>query len=117
MAESKLLEKKGVLDVSHLRKNKCKYFSVVHATLRVPHGDVKNLIMELMFMCLDTLRGEDKSVCFLHPNDTSHNAKLRKDMPAKFQRIHADWMVFYQPIGRFKNDIKESHTRTYNISL
>jgi hypothetical protein len=38
-------------------------------------------------------------------------------MPAKFQKIHAGWMVFDQPIGRFKNDIKEGRTCTYNISL
>ncbi len=99
VAGSKLLGKKGVLDVSHLRKNKCKYVSVVHATIRVPHGDVKNLVMELMFMGLDTLRAEDKSVCFLHPNNASQKAKLRKDMPIKFQRIHVDWMAFDQPIG------------------
>jgi hypothetical protein len=63
---------------------------VVHATIRVPHGDVKNLVMELMFMGLNTLRAEDKSVCFLHPNDASQKAKSRKDIPAKFERIHAD---------------------------
>ena len=117
VAGSILLGKKGVLDVSNLRKNKCKYVSVVHATMRVPHGDVKNLAMELMFMGLDTLRAEDKSVCFLHPNEPNQRAKARKDMPAKFQKIHEEWMVFDQPIGRFKNDIKEGRTRTYNVSV
>jgi hypothetical protein len=45
---------------------------------------VKNLVMELIFMGLDTLRAEVKSVCFLHPNDPNQKAKARKDMPAKF---------------------------------
>ncbi len=117
VAGSELLGKKRILDVSHLRKNKCKYVSVVHATMWVPHGGVKNLVMDLMFMGLDTLRAEDKSVCFLHPNDPNQRAKARKDMPAKFQKIHMDWMVFNQPIGQFKNDIKEGRTRTYNVSL
>jgi hypothetical protein len=112
-----LLGKKGVLDTSLLRKNRCKYASVVYATLRVPHGDVKNLVMELLFMGLDTLRAEDKTVCFLHPNDPSQKVKSRKDMPDKFQRIHADWMVFDQPITRFKNDIREGRSRTYNVSF
>ncbi len=114
---SVLLGKKGILDATSLRKNKCKYVSVVHAPLRVPHGDVKNLVMDLMFMGLNTLRAEDKSVCFLHPNNPSQRAKARKDMPVKFQKIHEEWMVFDQPIGRFKNDIKEGHTCTYNVSV
>jgi hypothetical protein len=81
---SKLLGKKGVLDVSHLGKNRCKYVNMVHANMQVPHRDVKNLVMELIFMGLDTLRAEVKSVCFLHPNDPNQKAKARKDMPAKF---------------------------------
>ncbi len=117
VAGSSLLGKKGIIDITNLRKNKCKYVSVVHATLRVPHGDVKNLVMDLMFMGLDTLRAEDKSVCFLHSNDPNQRAKARKDMPVKFQKIHKEWMVFDQPIGRFKNDIKEGRTRTYNVSV
>ena len=112
-----LLGRKGVLDTSLLGKNRCKYASVVYATIRVPHGDVKSLVMELLFMGLDTLRAEDKTVCFLHPNDPSQKAKARKDMPDKFQRIHADWMVFDQPITRFKNDIREGRTRTFNVSF
>jgi hypothetical protein len=99
---SVLLGKKGILDATSLRKNKCKYVSVGHATLRVPHRDVKNLVMDLMFMGLDTLRAEDKSVCFLHPNNSCQRAKARKDMPVKFQKIHEDWMVFDQPIGRLR---------------
>ncbi len=117
MAGSELLGKKGILDVSHLRKNKCKYVSGVHATMRVPHGGMKNLVMDLMFMGLDTLRVEDNSVCFLHPNDPNQRAKACKDMPAKFQKIHVDWMVFNQPIRWVKNDIKEGRTPTYNVSL
>jgi DNA/RNA endonuclease G (NUC1) len=57
---------------------------MVHANMQVPHRDVKNLVMELIFMGLDTLRAEVKSVCFLHPNDPNQKAKARKDMPAKF---------------------------------
>jgi hypothetical protein len=96
---SVLLGRKGILDATSLRKNKCKYVSMVHATVRVPHGDVKNLVMDLMFMGLDTLQAEDKSVCFLHSNDPSQRAKARKDMPVKFPKIHEDWMVFTNPLG------------------
>jgi hypothetical protein len=38
-------------------------------------------------------------------------------MPVKFQKIHEDWMVFNQPIGRCRNNIKEGRTRTYNVSV
>ena len=59
-----------------------------------------------------------KSVCFLHPNDPNQRAKEAcKDMLAKFQKIHEEWMVFNQPIGRFKNNIKEGRMRTCNISV
>ncbi len=90
---------------------------MVHATLHVPHGNVKELVMELLFMGLNTLRTEDKTVCFLHPNDPSQQAKKRQDMPPKFQRIHSDRMVFDQNITRFKNDIKEGRKHTYNVSF
>ncbi len=69
VAGSKIVRKRGVLDTSLLRKKTCKYVSVVHATLWIPQGNVKDLVMELLFMGLDTLRMEDKTVCFLHPND------------------------------------------------
>jgi hypothetical protein len=73
--------------------------------------------MELLFMGLDTLRAEDKTVCFLHPNNPSQQAQKCQDMPPKFQRIHAEWMVFDQSITRFKNDIKEGCECTYNVTF
>jgi hypothetical protein len=90
---------------------------MVHATLQVPQGDIKDLIMELLFMGFDTLRAEDKMACFLHPNNPSLHAKKFQDMPPKFQRIHAEWMVFDQSIIRFKNNIKEGRKCTYNVSF
>ena len=87
-----LLGKKGLLDVSNIRKNKCKYVSVVHATLRVPHGDIKNLVMELMFMGLDTLRAEDKSICFLHPNDPNQKQRhARTCQPSSKRHTKNGW--------------------------
>jgi hypothetical protein len=44
--------------------------------------------MDLLFMGLDTIRSEDKSVCFAHPKDSGQIAKKRQNMPAKFQKIH-----------------------------
>ncbi len=73
--------------------------------------------MELLFMGLDTLQTEDKTVCFLNPNNPSQQVKKHQDMPPKFQRIHSDLMVFDQNITRSKNDIKEGHKRTYNVSF
>ncbi len=90
---------------------------MVHATLRVPQGNVKELVMELLFMCLDILRMEDKTVCFIHLNDPNQQAKKHQDMPPKFQKIHKEWMVFKQSITCFKNNIKEGRRRTYNVSF
>jgi hypothetical protein len=117
VAGSELIRQRGVLDTFKLGKKACRYASVVHATLWVPQGDVKDLTMELLFMGLDTLRGEDKTVCLLHPNNPSLHAKKQQDMPPKFQRIHAEWMVFDQSITHFKNNIKERCKHTYNISF
>ncbi len=64
VAGSELIGQRGVLDTSKLRKKACRYASVVHATLWVLQGDVKDLIMELLFMGLDTSRADDKMVCF-----------------------------------------------------
>jgi hypothetical protein len=55
VAGSELIGQRGILDMSKLKKKTCRYASVVHATLWVPQGDVKDLIMELFFMGLDTL--------------------------------------------------------------
>ncbi len=117
VAGSKLIGRRGVLDTSKLRKKACRYASMLHATLWVQQCDAKDLILELLFMVLDTLRAEDKTVCCLHPNNPSLHAKKQQDMPPKFQRIHTEWMVFDQSITRFKNDIKERHKRTYNVSF
>jgi hypothetical protein len=87
VAGSELIGQRGVLDMSKLRKKVCRYASMVHTILWVPQGDIKDLIMELLFMGLDTLRAEDKTVCFLHPNNlslhekttTGHASKVSKD--------------------------------------
>jgi hypothetical protein len=75
IAGTELIGKKGTLDTSRLRKKTSKYISVVHATLRILNGNVKELVIELLFMGLDTLQTEDKNVCFLHPKDPSQQAK------------------------------------------
>jgi hypothetical protein len=84
VAGSELIGQRGVLDMSKLRLKACRYASVVHATLWVPQGDVKDLIMKFLFMGLNTLRAEDKTVCFLHPNNPCLHAKKQQDMPPKF---------------------------------
>jgi hypothetical protein len=73
--------------------------------------------MELMFSGLDTIRTEDKTVCFVHPTNPEQYAKKRQDMPGKFQKIHKEWAKFDQPILRFKNNIKAGRKRTYNLSI
>jgi hypothetical protein len=83
----------------------------------VPSGTVKDLVMDLLFMGLDIIRLEDKSVCFVHPKDSSQTAKKRKDMPAKFPKGHKDWAEFDQGITRFKNDIKAGRKCTYTLSI
>jgi hypothetical protein len=85
--------------------------------LRVPQGKVTELITELMFDGLDILHSEDKTVCFLHPDDFGQQAKKCTDMPEKFQKIYKNWAVFNQPLSRFKNDIRENRKRTYNLSI
>jgi hypothetical protein len=64
-----------------------------------PHGDIKELVMELLFMGLDTLRAEDKTVCFLHPNDSSQQAKKQQDIPAKFQKMYTFMVPFGPPVS------------------
>ncbi len=90
---------------------------MVHVTLKVPSGTVKDLVMDLLFMGLDIIRLEDKLVCFVHPKDSSQTTKKRQDMPAKFQKVHKDWVEFDQGITRFKNDIKAGRKRTYTLSI
>jgi hypothetical protein len=58
-----------------------------------------------------------QTVCFLHPLDFNQQAKKRTDMPIKFQKIHEEWVCFDQDIGRFKNDIKEGRTCTFNVLI
>jgi hypothetical protein len=50
--------------------------------------------MDLLFMGLDTIWLEDKSVCFVLPKDSGQIAKKHQDMPVKFQKIHEDWAKF-----------------------
>jgi hypothetical protein len=94
-----------------------KYTMVVQMYIHCPSGNVKELIMELIFEGLATLHAEDKTVCFLHPLDFNQQARKHTDMPVKFKKIHEEWVCFDQVIGRFKNHIKEGRTRTYNVSI
>ena len=73
--------------------------------------------MDLIFMGLDIIWVEDKSVCFVHPKDSTQIAKKRKDMPEKFQKNHKDWVEFDKGITRFRKDIKTGRKRTYNLSI
>jgi hypothetical protein len=73
--------------------------------------------MELMFSGLDTIRTEDKTVCFVHPTNPEQYAKKRQDMLGKFKKIHKEWAKFDQPILRFKNDIKAGRKCTYSLSI
>jgi hypothetical protein len=67
-----------------------KYTMVVQVYICCPSGNVKELIMELIFEGLATLHAEDKTVCFLHPLDFNQQARKRTDMPVKFQKIHGE---------------------------
>ncbi len=60
----------------------------------MPSGAVEDLVMDLLFMGLDTIWLEDKSVCFVLPKDSGQIAKKHQDMPVKFQKIHEDWAKF-----------------------
>jgi hypothetical protein len=80
---------------------------MVHATLRILHGDVKELVMELLFMGLDTLRTEDKNVCFLHPNNPSQQAKKSdKICPPSFNKsIQIGWfLIKISPTSRMTSE-------------
>jgi hypothetical protein len=90
---------------------------VVQMNIRCPSGNVKELVMELIFEGLAILHAEDKTVCFLHPLDFNQQAWKRTDMPVKFQKIHEEWVCFDQIIGRFKNNIKERRTRNYSVLI
>ncbi len=115
---SKIIGARGVINLADMKKGKePKFISMIHASMRVPSGNVKELVMDLLFMGLDTLRAENKSVCFIHPTDSSQQAKKRQDMPSKFQKIHEDWTEFNQGITCFKNDIKEGRKQTYTLSI
>jgi hypothetical protein len=61
VASSEVVCPRGVLDLSCLPKQKePKYNSAVHVTLTVPLGTVKDFVMDLLFMGLETIRSEDK---------------------------------------------------------
>jgi hypothetical protein len=115
---TEVIRPRGVINTTRLPKNKIpKHISVIQVTLRVPLGIVKDLVMELMFSGLDTIRTEDKTVCFVHPTSPEQYTKKRQDMPGKFQKIHEEWAKFDQPISRFKNNIKAGRKCTYNLSI
>jgi hypothetical protein len=82
---------RGVLDLACLQKRKVpEHIRIVHVTLQVLSGIVKDLVMDLTFMGLDTLWAEDKSVCFIHPKDSEDsfpgNAKTCQKNSRKFMR-------------------------------
>jgi hypothetical protein len=84
-----LIPPRGILDTSKVEKVKHPlYTSIVFITLRVPQGKVTELITELMSDGLNILCSEDKTVCFLHPDDFGQQVKKRADMPEKFQKIY-----------------------------
>ncbi len=115
---SKIIGARGVINLTNIKKGKeSKFISVIHISMQVPSGNVKELVMDLLFMGLDFLRAEEKSVCFVHPTNSSQQAKKRQDMPRKFQKIHEDWTKFDQGITRFKKDIKEGRKQTYTLSI
>ena len=118
VASTKIIHPRGVLALARLPKQKPpKYISAVRVTLWVPSDTVKNLMMDLVFMGLDIIRAEDKTVCFVDPNGPSQIAKNRKDMPEKFQKVNKDWAELNQGITRFKNNINKRRRRTYNLSI
>jgi hypothetical protein len=109
---------RGVIDMTGLPKKKIpKHISIIQVTLQVPSGIVKDLAMELMFSGLDTIRTEDKTVCFVHPTNPEQYTKKHQDMPGKFQKIYKEWAKFDQPILRFKNNIEARRKHTYNLSI
>jgi hypothetical protein len=115
---SEIIAGRGILNLANLKKGKePKFISVIHVIVRVPSGNVKELVMDLLFMGLDTLKAKDKMVCFVHPTNHGQQARKRHDMPTKFQKIHEDWEEFDQGILRFKNDIKKGRRRTYALSI
>ncbi len=82
---SEIIGASGVINLANMKKGKePKFISVIHVSMRVPSGNVKELVMDLLFMALDTLRAENKSVCFVHSTNSSQQAKKRQDMPSKF---------------------------------
>ncbi len=109
---------RGILNLANLMKSMIpKFISIMNVVLCVPSSNVTDLVTDLFFMGLDTLRAKDKTVCFVHPKDSSQPARKRQDMPTKFQIIHKEWAVFDQGITRFKNDIKEGRRQTYNLLI
>ncbi len=115
---TEVIRPRGVINTTRLPKKKMpKHISIIQVTLQVPWGIVKDLVMELMFSGLDTIRTDAKTVCFVYPTNPEQYAKKRQDMPGKFQKIHKEWAEFDQPILHFKNNIKAGRKRTYNLSI
>jgi hypothetical protein len=114
--ESILINRMGEPPCAIGRQNKAggrslpKYTAVVQMNIRCHSGNVKELVMEIIFKSLATFHAEGENVCSLHPLDFNQQARKRTDMFVKFQKIHKDWVCSHQILGRFKNDIKEGRT-------
>ncbi len=75
---SEIIAGRGILNLANLKKGEePKFIRVIHVIVRVPSGNVKELVMDLLFMGLDTLKAEDKTVCFVHPTNHSQQARKR----------------------------------------
>ncbi len=82
---SEIIARRGILNLANLRKGKePKFISIIHVIVWVPSGNVKELVMNLLFMELDTLRAKDKTVCFVHPTNSSAPSSIDK----KFMECH-----------------------------
>ncbi len=77
-----------VLNLLQLKSKELPHASIVHITLWVPSVKVTDLVMELLFMGLDSLCMEDKSVAYAHTKDFGQLSRKQTDMPNKFQKVH-----------------------------
>jgi hypothetical protein len=54
----------------------------------VGEGDIRVMILDLLFEGLWNLMDKDRDGCYLHPDDFTNQARRQIDMPTKFQCIH-----------------------------
>jgi hypothetical protein len=54
----------------------------------VGEGDIRVMILDLLFEGLWTLMDKDRDACYLHPDDFTNKAQKQSNMPTKFQRVH-----------------------------